>query len=337
MKTTIRIIALLALAWTALPHLAIADDVAPTPMPRPQMDDSSAPSPGDTGTDAAPDPADVTPTGDNDSLMPTADTALEATNLGTTPEPVKLSARITEKGSQISDGLVWRVYSAQPDKNGQLQMVARSELPSPTVNLKPGDYVVHVAYGRCQSSDTLSVRNKAAAKTMILDVGGLKLDAAITGDVQIPFNLLHFDVFTAGASDADRALVAERVSANDILTLNAGTYHVISYFGEVNAIVRADLRVEPGRLTEATLYQKAAQVALKLVSQPGGDPIADVDWTVTNDTGQSVFTNTGTFPTTVLEEGAYTVSAKRGDKTYTQRFEVKAGPEEDIDVLTTAS
>src|SRR6185437_4692350 len=113
--------------------------------------------------------------------------------------------------------------------------------------------------------------NKASTKAMILDAGGLKLNAAIVGDIPIPFNLLHFDVFTAGSSDADRAVVAEKVNPNDILTLNAGTYHIVSNFGEQNAIVRADLRVEPGQLTEATLYQKAAQVSFKLVSEAGGE------------------------------------------------------------------
>jgi len=91
---------------------------------------------------------------------------------------------------------------------------------------------------------------------------------------------LHFEVFTAGATDADRALIAQNLGANDILTVNAGTYHIVSYFGEVNAIVRADLKVEAGQLTDATLYHKAAQVSFKLVSEAGGEAIADVDWTV---------------------------------------------------------
>ena len=58
---------------------------------------------------------------------------------------------------------------------------------------------------------------------------------------------------------------------------------VISYFGAVNATVRADLRVEPGKLTEATLYHKAAQISFRLVSEAGGEAIADVDWTFIGD------------------------------------------------------
>jgi hypothetical protein len=332
----LRFVAVLGLlAGLVLPALA-AGSLPPLPRPRPEHVAQPGP---DAPVDQQADRQKLIRQGfaggeDSDALMPPAGNAADATKLGTTPQKVTLVADITEKGGKISDGLVWRVYDTRPDKNGQLAMVAKSEQASPTLTLKPGEYVVHVAYGRAQTSDTLSVGNGPTSKQMILDAGGLKLNAAIAGDIQIPFNLLHFDVFTAGTTDADRALVAEKVSANDIVTLNAGTYHVVSYFGDVNATVRADLRVEPGQLTEATLYHKAAQVAFKLVSDAGGEAIADVDWTVKSSDGRSVFTNTGTFPTAVLEEGEYTVLAKRGDKVYNRAFQVKAGKPVDIEVLT---
>ena len=321
----------------AVPVLA-APDIPPLPRPRPDQGAQPGPPPTQPGseTDQQKLIREGFPGGEtSDALMPPTDSAVDATKLGTTPQKVTLVAEITEKGAKINGGLVWRVFDTKPDKNGKLAMVAKSEQASPTLSLKPGEYVVHVAYGRAQTSDSLSVGDKAATKAMILDAGGLKLNAAIAGDVQIPFNLLHFDIFTPGNTDADRALIAEKVAPGDIVTLNAGTYHVVSYFGAVNAVVRADLRVEPGQLTEATLYQKAQQVSFKLVSDAGGEAIADVDWTVKSSDGQSVFTNTGTFPATVLEEGDYTVSAKRGDQTYSRPFQVKAGKPIDIEVITT--
>ena len=129
--------------------------------------------------------------------------------------------------------------------------------------------------------------------------------------------------------------MAQSLAANDIVTLNAGTYHVVSYFGDVNAVVRADLKVEAGQLTDATLYHKAAQTSFKLVSETGGEAIADVDWTVKTADGTSVFTNTGAFPSTVLQEGDYVVFAKRGDKVYNRAFQVQAGQPKEIEVLTT--
>lgn len=341
-----------ALAGTA-PALA---DSAPFPAPRPGFMNPPAPMPAPapapaaaqppaTDVNAEPSPAEQAaeraqrikqglPGAEGDALMPPTQAQQEIASLPKIPQPVSLTAEITEKGAQISDGLIWRVYDSKPDDNGQLALVARSEDAKPTLKLNPGDYVIHVAYGEAQASDTLSVRTGPAKKNLILDAGGLKLNAAITGDIPIPLDLLHFDVFTAGTTDADRTTVAEKVAPGDILTLNAGTYHIVSYFGDVNAVVRADLRVEPGQLTEATLYHKAAQASFKLVSEAGGEAIADVDWTVKTKDGQTVFTNTGTFPATVLEAGDYTVFAKRGDKVYDRAFQVTPGKPEDIEVLT---
>src|SRR5690606_20715499 len=105
------------------------------------------------------------------------------------------------------------------------------------------EYVVHVAYGRAQTSQPLSVVPGANTTAFVLEAGALRLNSAVSGDVAIPADLLKFDIFTAG-EETDRALVAEGLLPNEIVTLNAGTYHILSHFGAVNAIVRADLRVE---------------------------------------------------------------------------------------------
>jgi hypothetical protein len=337
----IRILLVLGIvaALVAPAFAAVAATQLP-PLPRPRPDHNAQPQPPTAAPGTESDRQKLIRTGipdtqNNDALMPPVNSAPAAGAAGATPQPVTLTAEVTEKGAKIADGLVWRVFDTKPDKNGQLAMVAKSEQAAPTLKLPPGDYVVHVAYGRAQASDTLSVGKGANNKAMILDAGALRLNAAVAGDIPIPINLLHFDVFTSGTTDADRTLVADKVSANDILTLNAGTYHVISYFGDVNGVVRADLRVEPGQLTDATLYHKAAQVSFKLVSEAGGEAIADVDWTVKTGDGQSIFTNTGTFPSLVLEEGDYLVLAKRGDKVYNRQFQVKAGKAQDVEVLTT--
>lgn len=250
------------------------------------------------------------------------------------PQEVTLSAQITDGGSTLSDGVMWRIFSSKPDASGQLELAAKSDSAIAHLELTPGSYVVHVAYGRAQASDTIVVAQDETSKQIVLDAGGLRLNAAVTGDVPIPINLIHFEIFTAGTSDADRELVVQNLGANDIVTLNAGTYHIISYFGDVNAVVRADLRVEPGQLTDATLYHRAAQVSFKLVSEAGGEAIADVDWTVKGTDGTTVFTNTGTFPSTVLQEGDYQVLAKRGETVFNRDFQVMPGGLEDIEVLT---
>jgi hypothetical protein len=311
----------LALAWAP----AVAAQQAPTPAPLPAFHAPLADE-DDTAAEAEADPA---PAG--------AQTATAAIDAATAePQPVTLSAMITEGGRAIGEGVVWRIFSTSVDGAGRLALAAKSDKAVAEVELVPGNYVVHVAYGRAQASDTMTVAEGRNEKSMVLEAGGLRLNAAITGDVPIPINLLHFDVFTVGASDADRAIVAQNISANDILTVNAGTYHIVSYFGDVNAVVRADLRVEPGQLTDATLYHRAAQVSFRLTSEPGGEAIADVDWSVKSaDGATTVYTSTGAFPSTVLQEGDYVVFAKRGDTVFNRAFEVQPGQPEDVEVLTT--
>lgn len=302
------------------------------PIPRPMPNFLAPLASGDGGAASA--LVDPAPT---ETAPPAATAATEAIATVTAePQPVTLMATVTDGGRNISEGLVWRVFSTKTDTSGQLELAAKSDDAVARIELSPGNYVVHVAYGRAQASDTITVAEGDNTKSMVLEAGGLRLNAAVTGDVPIPINLLRFDVFTSGASDADRVLVAQGLGANDIVTVNAGTYRIVSYFGDVNAIVRADLRVEPGQLTDATLYHRAAQASFKLVSEPGGEAIADVDWTVkTADGASTVFSNTGAFPSTVLQEGDYIVFAKRGETVFNRAFEITPGQPKEIEVLTT--
>lgn len=308
------VLAVAALASPSFVAPAVAQQAAAEmpPMPRPRPD---------TGNHAAA-PVAATPA------------AAAITALTSTPQSITLSARITQDGVPIPDGLVWRIFDTKPDASGELALAAKSDLGAPTVELPPGDYVVHIAYGRAQTSEALSVAPGVSEKSIILDAGALRLNSAVTGDIAIPVGLLKFDIFTAG-EETDRALVAEGLVPNDIVTLNAGTYHIVSYFGSVNAVVRADLRVEAGQLTDATLYHHASQVGFKLVSEPGGEAIADVEWTVKTAEGATVFTELGAFPSTVLAAGDYLVLAKQGAQVFNREFQVQSGSPREIEVLTT--
>lgn len=321
LRPILAILLVLAAALPALPLLALpvsAQDAATEmpPMPRPRPDRDSLP---------------ATSTAEPGVATPATDAIAALTSV---PQPVTLSARITPEGAPIPDGLVWRVFDTKPDASGELALVAKSDLGAPTLELPPGDYVVHVAYGRAQTSEPLAVAPGANEKTFVLDAGALRLNSAVTGDIAIPAGLSKFDIFTSGEG-GDRTLIAEGLAPNDIVTLNAGTYHIVSYFGTVNAVVRADLRVEAGQLTDATLYHHASQIAFKLVSEAGGEAIADVEWTVKTTDGATVFSELGAFPSTVLSEGEYLVLAKQGTQVFNREFQVQPGSPREIEVLTT--
>ncbi|WP_189427209.1 hypothetical protein, partial [Devosia pacifica] len=249
------------------------------------------------------------------------------------PQPVELTALVTAEGEPISRGLVWRVFDTSTDESGDLALRAKSEDATAELELPPGEYLVHVAYGRAQTSDTLSVAPGSNSKSVVLDAGAIRLNAAVEGDIGISPNLLRFDIYSSD-SETEQALLASDITANEIVTVNAGTYHVVSRFGSVNAEVRADLRVQAGQLTDATLYHQASEISFKLVSEPGGEAIADVEWTVQTMEGATLFTDLGAFPETVLAAGDYEVLAKQGDTVFNRGFEVQPGAGAEIEVLT---
>ncbi|WP_338719493.1 hypothetical protein [Devosia sp. XK-2] len=295
--------------------LAQQETIEIPPLPRPRPDRDAQPA----------QPAAVTPADG------TAADAIAA--VSSVPQPVVLTARITDQGAPIPEGLVWRVFEGAPGEDGEMALVAKADAGSAQLDLPPGDYVVHVAYGQAQVSEPITVVPGANNFGIVLEAGALRLNSAVTGDIPISPTLLQFDIFTAG-DDASRALVVDNLPPNEIVTLNAGTYHIVSRFGAVNAVVRADLRVEPGQLTDATLYHHAAEISFKLVSEEAGEAIADVEWTVKTADGATVFSERGAFPSTVLSEGEYLVLAKLGDQVYNREVQVQPGSPREIELLT---
>ena len=250
------------------------------------------------------------------------------------PQPVTLSARVSEDGPIIPAGLTWRIFKTTPDENGELPLLAKSSDAAAAFSLQPGEYVAHVSYGRAQASDTFTVEPGPNQRSLILDAGGLRLSAAVTGDIRIPPSLLSFTVYADSDLAGGQVKIAEEVPPGELMQLNAGVYKVESRFGSVNALVRADIRVEPGQLTDATLYHRAAEVTLKLVSVPGGEAIADTDWTVSDADGEVIFTTIGAFGNLVLAEGEYTVVARQGERVFNREFEILPGQAREVEVLT---
>lgn len=306
----------IVLAMTVPMVAAIAQEstgIPPLPRPRPERDAAVS----------APPPAGE-PTAATDAIAA----------LTSVPQPVTLTARITPEGAPIPDGIVWRIFESTPGPDGEMALVAKADAGTADLQLAPGDYVVHVAYGQAQISDTVTVVPGSNTHDIVLDAGALRLNSAVTGEIPISPALVEFDIFTSGPEET-RALITDSLPPNEIVTLNAGTYHIVSRFGDINAVVRADLRVEPGQLTDATLYHHAAEVSFKLVSEEGGEAIADVEWTVKTADGATIFSERGAFPATVLSEGEYLVLAKLGDQVYNREIQIQSGSAREIEVLTT--
>lgn len=254
-----------------------------------------------------------------------------------TLKDIKLEALLVEKGGPVEAGLTWRVFSPIPGSDGKLPLLATSEGGSTAFNLVPGEYFVNVSFGRASATRKVRVPEQGALdkQVLVLDAGGMKLNAVSGSDVRIPPAELSFDIFSADTkSDGERALIVEDVKPNTVVRLGAGTYHVTSsYGGTTNASTAADIQVEAGKLTEATMQHRAAKLTLKLVSEPGGEAIANTAWTILTSAGDTVSEANGAFPTQVLLEGSYSAVARYKDKIYERDFTVKAGVNMDVEVL----
>jgi hypothetical protein len=258
----------------------------------------------------------------------------------TNPVPVArdvhLDAKLTANGQPMQAGLTWRVFSPQPGPDGKLPLVATSEGGGAQFQLAPGDYFVNVAFGRAGVTKKVSVpaEGNIATEALVLDAGGFVLNAVAGSDQRIPANKLRFSIYSAEVrEDGERGLVMANVKPDTIVRLNAGSYHVVSEYGDINATVRADIQVEAGKLTEATMQHRAAQITLKLVSQVGGEAIADTAWSVLTAGGDVVSESVSAFTTMVLAEGEYTAVARNKDKIYQREFTVEPGRNTDVEVL----
>ncbi|WP_313616758.1 hypothetical protein [Agrobacterium sp.] len=253
-----------------------------------------------------------------------------------TASDVILEAKLTGDGEAMQQGLAWRVFSPIPGEDGKLPMLASSEGGTATFHLLPGDYFINVTFGRAGVTKKLVVpmSGKVDKQVLILDAGGFVLNATAGTDRKIPGNQLKFSVYSSDVSDdGERKLVMNDVKPNTIIRLNAGTYHVVSEYGGINAVVRADIQVEAGKLTEATLQHHAAQATLKLVSEKGGEAIADTAWSVLTSGGDIVSESVSAFSTMVLAEGEYTAVARNKDKIYQSNFKVESSHDTDVEVL----
>jgi hypothetical protein len=251
---------------------------------------------------------------------------------------ITLAAQLTEGGAEITRGLVWRVFEPEPGPDGKLPLVASSQGGTGVFHLEPGSYLVHAAFGRAGATKRITVGREAKRESFVLDAGGLQLDAVLSGGVRIPPEKLRFSIYEAEAEpDGDRALILPDVSPNTVIRLNSGIYHVVSTYGTVNAVIRSDIRVEAGKLTEATVEHRAAELTLKLVREPGGEAIADTSWSVLTNSGDPVRESVGAFASMVLAEGDYTVVAKNRDRIYQREFTVVGGRNQEVEVLATES
>ena len=246
---------------------------------------------------------------------------------------LSLTARYGKDLPVINGGLVWRVFADKPDDTGTFKLIREERGATPNIVLPPGNYVVHVAFGLVSAVRTVSLKAETDRESFVLPAGGLRIEGRV-GTSRIPQNQISFAIYKGSQFESgDRAALVPNVAAGDVVLIPEGTYYIISNYGDANSVVRSDIRVQAGKLTDVTITHRAAVITLKLVSDRGGEALANTAWSVLTPGGDVIKESIGAFPRVVLSEGEYRAIAKNEGKVYERGFNVVNGVDGEVEVV----
>ena len=246
---------------------------------------------------------------------------------------LSVAARYGRDAAQISGGVIWRVYASKPDTTGVFRLIKEDKAASPTFVLPPGNYVVDASFGLASMAKAVQLRSETVREVFDIPAGGMRLEGKV-GDVRIPTGQISFDIYPGSQFDtSDRRPIAQNVMTGDVVLLPEGTYYIVSNYGDGNSVVRSDVRVQAGKLTDIIVTHRAAVLTLKLVNEAGGEALANTQWTVLTPGGDVIKESIGAFPRVVLAEGDYHVIARNEGKSYQRDFKVITGVDGEVEVL----
>ncbi len=279
---------------------------------------------------------------------------------------LSLTARYGKDLPVITSGLVWRVFSDRPDETGTFKLIREERGATPNIVLPPGGYVVHVALGLVSAVRAVTLKSETDRQSFLLPAGGLRIEGRV-GASKIPQNQISFAIYKGSQFEVgERAALVPNVAASDVVLLPEGTYYIISNYGDANSVVRSDIRVQAGKLTDVIITHRAAVITLKLVSDKGGEALANTQagkltdviithraavitlklvsdkggealantaWSVITPGGDVIKESIGAFPRVVLSEGEYRAIAKNEGKVYERPFNVVNGVDGEVEVV----
>ena len=246
---------------------------------------------------------------------------------------LSLTARYGKDLPVINNGLVWRIFSDRPDETGTFKLIREERGATPNVVLPPGSYVVHVALGLVSAVRAVTLKTETDRESFLLPAGGLRIEGRV-GASKIPQNQISFAIYKGSQFEVgERASLVPNVAAGDVALLPEGTYYIVSNYGDANSVVRSDIRVQAGKLTDVIITHRAAVITLKLVSDKGGEALANTAWSVITPGGDVIKESIGAFPRVVLSEGEYRAIAKNEGKVYERPFNVVNGVDGEVEVV----
>jgi hypothetical protein len=247
---------------------------------------------------------------------------------------LSLTARYGKDMPVINSGLVWRIFPDRPDETGTFKLIREDRGATPNIVLPPGGYVIHVTFGLVSAVRPVTLKSETDRESFVLPAGGLRIEGRV-GTSKIPQNQISFSIYKGSQFEVgnDRAPMVPSVAANDVVLLPEGTYYIISNYGDANSVVRSDIRVAAAKLTDVIITHRAAVITLKLVSDKGGEALANTAWSVITPGGDVIKESIGAFPRVILSEGEYRAIAKNEGKVFERPFNVVNGVDGEVEVV----
>jgi hypothetical protein len=244
-----------------------------------------------------------------------------------------LSARYGRDMPNVPGGIVWRVFPDRPDPTGAIRPVREDKSAAPMLLLPPGGYIVHASMGHAHALKKVQLRAETVREVFDIPAGGIRIEGKV-GDTRIPAGQIHFDIYKGSQFEpGDKRAISQNMATGEVMLVPEGTYHIVSHYGDGNAVVRSDIRVQAGRVTDVTVNHRAAAITLKLVASAGGEALANTQWSVLTPGGDVIKESIGAFPRVVLAEGEYRVIARNEGRSYQHDFNVTPGVDREIAVV----
>jgi hypothetical protein len=276
-----------------------------------------------------------------------------STNRAEPPGPVEagqglvyLTAVFSPGDTQpVRNGVRWRVFEERAEADGTHKLVAQSDEAAPFFALPDGAYIVHAGFGLAGVTRRIVVKGQTINERVALNAGGLSI-TDVLGSAPLPAQKLQIQIYVPDRNGSEAKLIFANAKPGEVVGLPEGNYRIISTLldttglsgqgsaiSSTNSVVSADLRVQTGKLTEATLRHRAATMTLKLVNAPGGEALANTTFSVLTPGGDIIRELIGAFPSLVLAEGEYIAIARHDGKTFQTTFKVQSTLDRDVEVV----
>ncbi len=265
-----------------------------------------------------------------DILLMTKDTKKGSESLG-------LVARLASNSPPLETNIKWEIYNFFKSSDGNRSQILTSEVAQPMLPLSPGKYIVRAVFGVSSTAKVITISPaQITDATFILNTGGIRVKPVLIAGAPPAGKLSQQWIFLSPppGSSSSPQLIATADDPDEIHQLSAGIYELISKFGTANAVVKTNVTILPGLLTEVEISHKAGIVQFKLFKKwRGGEELTGANWKLFDDEGNEVARDLAAASGEIIAPGRYKVTALYNDNTYTKTFSIKPGKKKLIQVV----